>query len=104
MDSVFVYKNPETTAPGTGPLQGLKITVQPNISVKGWPADAGSKAAADFKALEDATVIERLRQAGASICGSIRMSEFGFGLYNSSAGNALKQKSADAELVMDMTG
>ena len=65
MDSIFVYRNPETAVPRGGPLQGLKIAIQPNISVAGWPTDAGSNALANFTALEDATIVERLRQAGA---------------------------------------
>lgn len=104
MDPIFVYKNPEAAAPGDGPLQGLRIAIQPNISVAGWPTDAGSKALSRFNALEDATIIKRLRQAGAFICGSTRMSEFGFGLQNSRAGEALQQDAADAELVLDLMG
>jgi aspartyl-tRNA(Asn)/glutamyl-tRNA(Gln) amidotransferase subunit A len=104
MDSIFFYSNPETAAPAGGHLQGLKIAIQPNISVADWPTDAGSNALVNFTALEDATIVQRLRQAGASLCGSTRMSEFGFGLYNSRAGDALRQQAADAELVIDLMG
>ena len=104
MDSIFVYRNPETAAPSGGPLQGLRIAIQPNISVAGWPTEAGSNALANFTALEDATIVQRLRQAGASLCGSTRMSEFGFGLQDSRAGEALQQQAADAELVLDFMG
>jgi len=104
MDSVFFYRSPETAAPKGGHLQGLKIAIQPNISVAGWPTDAGSNALIGFAALEDATIVRRLRQAGASVCGSTRMSEFGFGLQNSKAGEALRQQTADAELVIDLMG
>lgn len=104
MDSIFFYRHPETTASSAGPLQGLSIAIQPNISVAGWPTDAGSRALVHFTALEDATLVERLRQAGASLCGSTWMSEFGFGLAGSQAGAALKQQAADAELVLDLMG
>jgi aspartyl-tRNA(Asn)/glutamyl-tRNA(Gln) amidotransferase subunit A len=104
MESVFVYRNLEETAAKGGHLQGLKVAIQPNISVAGWPTDAGSKALVDFAALEDATIVQRLRQAGASVCGSTRMSEFGFGLHGSRAGDALGQQAADAELVLDLMG
>ena len=104
MDSIFSYRNPENAAPGGGPLQGLNIAIQPNISVAGWPTDAGSNALVNFTALEDATIVQRLRQAGAVLCGSTRMSEFGFGLKGSKAGGALQQKAADAELVLDLMG
>jgi aspartyl-tRNA(Asn)/glutamyl-tRNA(Gln) amidotransferase subunit A len=82
----------------------LKIAVQSNISVAGWPTDAGSNALANFRALEDSTIVKRLCEAGASICGSTRPSEFGFGLQCSKAGEALRQQAADAELVLDLMG
>jgi aspartyl-tRNA(Asn)/glutamyl-tRNA(Gln) amidotransferase subunit A len=103
MDSVFVYRHPDT-APSGGPLQGLRIAIQPNISVADWPTEAGSNALANFAALEDATIVQRLRQAGASLCGSTHMSEFGFGLQGSRAGGALQQQAADAELLLDFMG
>jgi aspartyl-tRNA(Asn)/glutamyl-tRNA(Gln) amidotransferase subunit A len=104
MDYVFVYRNPETAASGGGYLKGLKIAVQPNISVEGWPTAAGSQALSKFTALEDATIIRRLRQAGAQLCGYTRMSEFGFSLENSRAGEVLQGHDADAELVLDLMG
>jgi aspartyl-tRNA(Asn)/glutamyl-tRNA(Gln) amidotransferase subunit A len=104
MDSIFVYINPETAVPESGDLQGMRVAIQPNISVAGWPADAVSKALHNFKALEDATIVQRLRQAGAFIPGSTRMSEFGLSLENSQAGEAIRQQAAEAELVMDFMG
>jgi len=104
MDSVFVYRHSESAAPSGGPLQGLRIAIQPNVSVAGWPTEAGSNALANFTALEDATIVQRLRQAGASLFGSTRMSEFGFGLQGSRAGRALQQQAADVELVLDFMG
>jgi len=105
MDSIFFYRNSEkSNDSGKGALQKLKVAVQPNISVKGWPTEAGSAALADFKALEDAVVAERLSGQGANIVGSVKMSEFGFGLKGSQAGCALAEKSADAELMLDVAG
>ena len=104
MDSIFFYRNPAVNASGNGPLAGLSIAIQPNISKAGWPVDAGSRALARFTALEDATIVDRLSRSGAFLCGSTKMSEFGFGLASSLTGEAVKQKIAGAELVMDMTG
>lgn len=104
MDSLFFYRNPETATSEGGHLQGLKIAIQPNISATGWPTDAGSNALANFTALEDATIVQRLREAGASVCGSTRMSEFGFGLQGSKAGYVLTRQAADTELVLDLMG
>lgn len=104
MDSPFFYRNPDAPAAPSGPLPGWKIAVQPNVSVAGWPADAGSHALGDFKAIEDATIVKRLRQAGAFLCGSTRMSEFGFGLRGSRAGEAIRNRAAGVELVLDLMG
>ena len=104
MDSIFFYRNPDSAASGDGALAGLNIAIQPNISKAGWPVDAGSRALANFTALEDATVVDRLSRSGAFLCGSTKTSEFGFGLAESRAGEAVKQKIADTELVLDMTG
>jgi len=104
MDSIFFYRNLEIVAPKDGHLQGVKIAIQPNISVAGWPTEAGSKALLNFKAIEDATIVQRLRQAGAFVCGSTHMSEFRFGLAGSKAGEALRRQAADVELVLDLMG
>ena len=104
MDPVFSYRDPGTERPKEGPLHGLRIAAQSSISSAGWPADAGSNALANYVALEDATVVRRLRDAGAALCGSTRMSEFGFGLEGSAAGRALQSRAVDAELVMDLMG
>lgn len=105
MDSIFFYHHQEKADTAQkGVLRNIKIAIQPNISVKGWPTEACSPALAGFKALEDAAVVERLAREGAEIVGSTRMSEFGFGLKDSQAGKALGEKSADAELMLDLAG
>ena len=104
MDSIFVYRHAGPAAPTAGPLQGIRVAIQSGISAAGWPTDAGSRALADFSALEDATVVHRLRNAGAFLCGSTRASEFGFGLQDSAAGEVLRRKAADAELLLDIAG
>lgn len=102
MDSIFLYINQQSATKGF--LNGLRIAVQPFISVAGWPIDSGSKALANYTALEDATVVGRLRMAGAHLSGTTQMSEFGLGLKDSKAGYAVQNKTADAELVLDLTG
>jgi len=87
-----------------GPLTGKKIAIQPNLSVRGWPADAGSVALERFVALEDATVIERLKKAGARLAGSTRMSELGLGLTGDTGARALAEGQVDAVLMTDTLG
>lgn len=105
MDAVFSFINPcADHGSGGGLLGGVRVALQPNVAVAGWPAEAGSNALADFKALEDATIVKRLHAEGAQICGLTRMSEFGCGLDGSTAGQAVQAELADAEIVLDMTG
>ncbi|MDD3544963.1 MAG: amidase family protein [Kiritimatiellae bacterium] len=106
MDAVFSFIIPcADHGGGDGLLDGVRVAPQPNVAVAGWPSEAGSKALAGFKALEDAVLVKRLRAAGARLCGLTRMSEFGFGLDGGcTAGQAVEAGSADAEIVLDMTG
>ncbi len=103
MDSIFFHHDPQTSGDAEQ-RQTLKIAVQPNTSVKDWPTEAGSTALAGFTALEDATIVTRLRQAGYGMCGSTRMSEFGLGTVGSQAGAAVAQDAVDVELVLDLMG
>ncbi len=73
MEDIFCYTSPQTASSGSGPLRGLKTAIQPCFCVADWPTDSGSRALAGFTALEDATVVERLRQAGAVLTGLTRM-------------------------------
>lgn len=104
MEDIFCYTSPQTASSGSGPLRGLKTAIQPCFCVAEWPTDAGSRALAGFTALEDATVVERLRQAGAVLTGLTRMSEFGFGLDDNRAGMAIRNQAADVELSLDLMG
>lgn len=104
MESIFVHRSPDAAGTGSGPLQGINIALQPNVSVEGWPTEAGSRALENFVPPEDATVIGRLRESGAAVCGFTRMSEFGFGLDGSRAGEALRESAADVEMVLDLMG
>lgn len=104
MDSFFCYHHPQKADAPKGALQKIRVAVQPNIFVSGWPAEAGSAALTGFKALENAAIVERLAQNGAELIGATRMSEFGLGLKASMAGRALAEKCADAELMLDLAG
>jgi aspartyl-tRNA(Asn)/glutamyl-tRNA(Gln) amidotransferase subunit A len=59
------------------PFGGLPLAVKELDPVAGWPATEASMAMQDRVADHDATVIERLRQAGAVLCGQTTASEFG---------------------------
>ncbi|AOJ03822.1 MULTISPECIES: amidase [Burkholderia] len=58
-----------------GPLHGVPIAVKDIFDMKGVPTTAGMRIHADAVATEDATVIRRLREAGAVILGKLAMTE-----------------------------
>ncbi len=87
-----------------GPLWGKRAAVQCTISVKGWPTEAGSRALRGFVALEDATVVERLKSAGATLLGSMHTPELGLGPAPDGMATAFKDGSVDLLLMTDTMG
>jgi len=63
----------------TGLLAGRTIAVKDNIAVAGVPMTCGSPLLADHVPDEDATVVDRLLDAGGRIVGKANMDEFALG-------------------------
>jgi aspartyl-tRNA(Asn)/glutamyl-tRNA(Gln) amidotransferase subunit A len=65
-----------------GPLHGVPVGLKDLIYTKGIRTTAGSKIFADFVPDYDATVVEKLRDAGAVIVGKTALHEFAYGISN----------------------
>ena len=65
-----------------GPLHGVPVALKDLFYTRGIRTTAGSKIMADFVPDADATVVERLRQAGAVLVGKTALHEFAYGITN----------------------
>ena len=62
-----------------GPLLGVPLGIKDNMCIAGAPTTCASKILANFRPPYDATVINRLRRAGAVFLGKMNMDEFAMG-------------------------
>jgi amidase len=65
------------TGCGLGPLHGIPVLIKDNIlTADGMAASAGCAALAGFRPRRDATIVRRLREAGAILIGKTNLTEF----------------------------
>ncbi|HVX30010.1 MAG TPA: amidase [Nitrolancea sp.] len=63
-----------------GPLHGVTISLKDNIATKGIRTSCASRVAPDWLPDEDATVYDRLREAGAILVGKANLFEYAFSM------------------------
>jgi Asp-tRNA(Asn)/Glu-tRNA(Gln) amidotransferase A subunit family amidase len=59
-----------------GPLHGVPVTIKSCIDAAGWPVPAGSLLRKDYVAQSDASLVARLRAAGAILLGNTNTPEY----------------------------
>ncbi len=62
-----------------GPLAGVPVALKDNLCTRGVPTTCSSRILAHWRPPYDATVVERLRAAGAVVVGKTNMDEFAMG-------------------------
>lgn len=67
-----------------GPLHGIPMGIKDNIYVAGEVTTMASKFHKDFVSADDASVITKLKQAGAVLIGKLNMHEYAWGINNNS--------------------
>jgi aspartyl-tRNA(Asn)/glutamyl-tRNA(Gln) amidotransferase subunit A len=81
------------------PLLGMPVAVKDVLAVKNQPLNCGSKILGRFISPYDATVIEKLKAAGAIVFGRLNMDEFAMGSSTENSAFGITRNPWDAERI-----
>lgn len=83
----------------SGPLLGIPLVHKDVFVTQNWKTTAGSKMLADYQSPFDATVVNRLAQAGAVCIGKANMDEFAMGSSNENSAFGVARNPWDPERI-----
>jgi len=83
-----------------GDLNGVPFVVKDAICTENTTTSAGSKIIQDYKPVFDATVVQRLKEEGATLYGKTNQDEFGFGTFSTNCAFGTPKNPHDSERVV----
>lgn len=84
----------------SGPLKGIPFVAKDAICTEDVTTSAGSKILENYRPVFDATVVERLKEAGATFYGKSQQDEFGFGTFSTNCAFGTPKNPHDEERVV----
>ena len=91
---------PDTSEEESRPLKEIPFIVKDAICTENVTTSAGSKILEDYRPVFDATVVERLKEAGATFYGKTQQDEFGFGTFSTNCAFGTPKNPHDEERVV----
>ncbi|QGA80476.1 amidase family protein [Candidatus Nanohalobium constans] len=89
-----------TQESNTGELNGIPFIAKDAICTEDTTTSAGSQILENYQPVFDATVIERLKESGASFYGKTQQDEFGFGTFSTNCAFGTPKNPHDKERVV----